>query len=126
MQEFLFSPTRIPNLNGADLVNTPAENLASEFYKRIIKIIHDFDAELDQTKEVGIRLVTFGQAVTFQITALGYSDPSLIVFAGNRLDDGSYVKLVQHVSQISFLLTAVQRSNPALPKKQIGFLAFTE
>jgi hypothetical protein len=126
MKEFSLFPMRVADLQGPHLVNTPAENLASEFYKRIVQIISDFDAELDHTKEVGIRLVAFGQALTFQITGLGYSDPSLIIFAGNRLDDGSYVKLVQHVSQISFLLTAVPRSNPALPKKQIGFLRYTE
>jgi len=126
MKDFSVFPFRVADLQGTQLVNTPAENLASEFYKRIVQIISEFDAELDHTAEVGIRLVAFGQAFTFQITGLGYSDPSLIIFAGHRLDDGGYVKLVQHVSQISFVLTAVPRTNPALPKKQIGFLRYTD
>lgn len=109
-----------------ELVNTPAQNLASEFYNRIIKMINDFDAEIAQTDEVGIKLVTFGNAITFNVTHVGYSNPSLIMFSGIRLDNGSYVNLVQHVSQISFLLTAVPRSNPEEPKKQIGFIDFSE
>ncbi|WP_202865851.1 DUF6173 family protein [Paenibacillus contaminans] len=102
-------------------INTPDDNLASEFFKRIVQMIHDFDEKLEQTHQVGMRLVSFGQAVTFHVTHVGYSDPSLIVFSG-KLEDGSQVNLVQHVSQISFLLMAVERKDPLLPKNPIGFL----
>lgn len=95
-------------------------NLASEFYNRLVEMIKDFDGKLDHDLEVGIRLVSFGQTVQFHIEDLGYYDPSLIRFHG-RLDDGSKVELIQHVSQISFLLMAVKRLNPEEPKRPIGF-----
>lgn len=100
-------------------------NLASEFYERLVNMITEFDDELDNEHEVGIRLVSFGQNVTFHVTNLGYYNPSLIRFYGN-LEDGSPVELIQHVSQISFLLMSVKRLNPEEPKKRIGFLSDDE
>ena len=102
------------------MVEALADNLASEFCRKLYSSIQQFDEQLDNTLEVGMRLVAFGQAVTFSVSRLGYTDPSLIHFYG-RLDNGQPVELVQHVSQISFLLTAVPRLNPDKPKTLIGF-----
>ncbi|MDQ7096853.1 DUF6173 family protein [Desulfosporosinus sp. PR] len=95
-------------------------NLASEFHERLIKIINDFDEKLNQNEEVGVRLVNFGQAVTFSVENIGYWNPSLIRFYG-QLEDGTPVELIQHVTQISFLLMALKRKNPDEPKRKIGF-----
>ncbi|WP_207652686.1 DUF6173 family protein [Desulfosporosinus sp. FKA] len=95
-------------------------NLASEFHMRLIKMINDFDEKLNQTEEVGVRLVTFGQSITFSVEDIGYWNPSLIRFYG-QLEDGTPVELVQHVTQISFLLMALKRKNPDEPKRKIGF-----
>jgi hypothetical protein len=105
----------LPNI---DLTNP---DYASEFHQRLIEMICDFDKELDQEHEVGMRLVTFGQAITFHVSDIGYYNPSLIQFYG-KLEDGSNVELIQHVSQISFLLMAVKRLDPSTPKPRIGFL----
>lgn len=103
-----------------DMPKLTNPNLASEFYDRLTKMIEEFDGKLDQTEEVGVRLVSFGQAVTFSVEDLGYWNPSLIRFYG-RLEDGTPVELIQHVSQISFLLMAIKRKNPDEPKRKIGF-----
>lgn len=83
-------------------------------------MINDFQKELDDQHEVGARLVTFGEKITLHIEDIGYWNPSLIRFYG-RLDDGSPVELVQHVSQISILLVKMQRKNLDKPKRPIGF-----
>lgn len=93
---------------------------ASDVCEKLIRMINEFDSKLDQEHQVGMRLVSFGSGLTFHVTHLGYSNPSLISFHG-MLDNGSYVELIQHVSQISFLLMAVKRINPVEPKKPIGF-----
>lgn len=95
-------------------------NLASEFYDRLVEMVNNFDENLDSEHEVGMRLVSYGQTVQFHVEDLGYYNPSLIRFYG-RLENGSEVELIQHVSQISFLLIAVKRLNPDKPKKPIGF-----
>lgn len=96
-------------------------NLASEFKKRLIKWVNEFDASLDSEHEVGARLVSFGQTVTIHLLDIGYWNPSLIVFRGTR-ENGEPAELIQHVSQISVLLVKVKRLDPTTPKRPIGFV----
>jgi Family of unknown function (DUF6173) len=111
---------KVPSFNLESIKIPTNQNLASEFYTRLVEMINEFDSELDQEHEVGMRLVSFGQTVQFHVEDLGYYDPSLIRFYG-RTDDNNMIELIQHVSQISFLLMAVKRLNPEEPKKKIGF-----
>lgn len=93
---------------------------ASEFYKRLEKWIQNFEKRLDQEHEVGIRLINFGQTVTFHLQGISYSNPSLIAFVGTS-DQFEPVELIQHVSQISILLIKVKRHDTSQPKKPICF-----
>jgi hypothetical protein len=102
------------------LIVNAESNYASEFHKRLMKWINDFNASLDDKHEVGLRLVSFGQTVTFHLQDLGYWDPSLISFSGTT-ETGEPVELIQHVSQISILLMKMQRLQPEKPKVPIGF-----
>jgi hypothetical protein len=96
-------------------------NLASELANQLLSQISRFDAELDADHEVGIKLVSFGQSITFHVVNFGYYNPSLIVFSG-LTEDENRVELVQHVSQISFLLLALPKLHPDQPKRKIGFI----
>ena len=102
------------------LITNVQANLASEFYERLVKWVNDFDKSLDQEHEVGVRLVTFGQTVIFHLEDIGYWNPSLILFQGTT-EDGNPVELIQHVSQISILLTKLPRKDAETPKRPIGF-----
>ena len=95
-------------------------SLASVFRALLEQQIKRFDSELDQEHEVGVKLVTYGPAVTIHVSHLGYQDPSLIFFFG-RTEDGDKVQLIQHVSQISFLLVALPKLNPNEPKRPFGY-----
>ena len=96
------------------------ENWASAFHERLKNWIAEFDAELDEGHEVGVRLVSFGQTVVFHLKHLGFSNPSLIAFSGTT-DSGDPVHLIQHVSQISILLMKLPRKDPESPKQPFGF-----
>ena len=93
---------------------------AEEFYQRLEAQIRDFDQQLDQDHEVGVKLVTFGQAVTFHVSGLGYYNPALIFFYGETAE-GEKVQLIQHVSQISFMLMSIPKRDPNEPKRPFGF-----
>jgi hypothetical protein len=93
---------------------------AKNIFHQLVNRIQKFEASLDQKHEVGMRLVSFGQSVQFSVIKLSYMDPSLICFEG-VLPDGSYVELIQHINQISFLMTAIQRQHPEQEKPKIGF-----
>lgn len=114
----------VPNIEHPPLKLTN-QNLASEFYNRLVEMINDFESDLNEQEEIGVRLVSFGKTVQFHIEDLGYYNPSLITFNG-RLDNGSRVELIQHISQISFLLMALPKQNEVEPPNRIGFKLIEE
>jgi hypothetical protein len=93
---------------------------AKSIFRQLVQQIQHFESALNEEYEVGIKLVSFGQSVQFSVVSLGYLDPNLIWFAG-LLPDGTNVELLQHISQISFLMMAVKRPDPEKPKAPIGF-----
>jgi len=108
----------MPEIPHIEMLTNP--NFASEFHKRLIEWINKFDKSLEQEFEVGVRLVNFGQSVTFHLQDIGYWNPSLISFSGHT-EQGEPVELIQHVSQISILLLKVKRQDLSKPKRPIGF-----
>lgn len=114
-----------PKINPADFLPPKDNNLADEFHRRLISWINDFHRQLDDEHEVGARLVSFGQSVTFHVENIGYWNPSLISFEGHN-ENGDPVELIQHVSQISVLLVALKRENLQEPKRPIGFVSWDE
>ena len=74
-------PPIIPDLRNP-LVESVESNYASEFHNRLTKWISEFDASLDESHEVGARLVSFGQTLVFHLEQIGFSNPSLIFFRG--------------------------------------------
>jgi hypothetical protein len=96
------------------------QNHASEFQKRLVEWIKEFDETLDEEHEVGARLVNFGESISFHIQSIGYWNPSLIVFNG-LTKNNEPVELIQHVSQISILLMKLPKIDPNKPKHRFGF-----
>lgn len=94
---------------------------AEQFVRKLYQRIEKFEASLDEEHEVGVKLVSFGQSVTFHVSAIGYVQPSLILFEG-RTESGDPVELMQHVNQISFLLMKLERLEPEKEKSKIGFI----
>ncbi|CVK19178.1 MULTISPECIES: DUF6173 family protein [Sporomusa] len=93
---------------------------AKNMFQQLVERVKDFEAKLDQEHEVGMRLVSFGKSTEFSVSRIGYLDPSLLWFQG-VMPDGSEVELVQHVSQINFMLLKVKRKLPQEPRCPIGF-----
>lgn len=91
---------------------------AEAFWKRIAIYIIQFEEELDETEEVGAKLVTFGEHIIIHVEELGFWNPQLITFSGYT-EDGKKARLIQHINQISFLLVAVPRKQSE--RERIGF-----
>ena len=103
------------------LRNLQSEQSAQKLVKQILERIEAFDASLDNSEEVGIRLVSFGQTLTFHVSELGFIQPSLVIFRGFT-EGEEPVELIQHISQISFLLMALKRLEVKEEKRKIGFI----
>jgi hypothetical protein len=104
---------RIPQL--PESVRNPAKWM----YSRLVEYIKSFEENLDKDHEVGVRLVSFGQSITFHIEDMGYHGSDIISFKGVD-DKGQAVQLIQHTSQLSVLLIAVKKQTET--PRRIGFI----
>lgn len=93
--------------------------LADYSYEVIMAHIREFEAELDDDHEVAVKLAAFGQAVTMSVVEIGYSNPSTLVFSGYV--GNQKATLIQHISQLNFLLLAAKKTDPEKPPRRIGF-----
>ena len=93
-------------------------------YEVIMERIKEFEDELDNDHEVGIQLASFGQSINLAVTEIGYSNPSTLVFYGYVGDQRA--TLIQHMSQLNFLLLAMKKTDPEKPPRRIGFVQPTE
>lgn len=89
-------------------------------FEILSKYIKDFEGTLDSEHEVGLILTNFGQSLTIQVTEIGYEESVLMIFKGYV--NGKMSTLIQHVSQLNFLLTSIEKE-PNRPKRTIGFVA---
>ena len=100
----------------------PEDDLcASHAYKAIMEYVKEFERSLDDQHDVAVKLTSFGTSITMSVTQIRYSDPNLLIFDGYVGED--FATLVQHLSQLNFLLIAVPRKEPEKPKRPIGFSA---
>ena len=81
------------------------DSTADKVCRRLFKVISEYEEQLDPESEIGLRLVSFGAVQTISIESIGTIGPNLIQFDGYT--DGEKVSLVQHVTQLNFLLCKV-------------------
>ena len=111
---------KVPEVNLPEIPDMPHWYMWSDTQFEIIKeYIEEFEASLDNEHEVGLMLTNFGQSVLMQVTDISYEKSVLMVFKG--IVNGKPATLIQHINQLSFLLTTVPRSDPEKPKRKIGF-----
>lgn len=80
--------------------------------------IEEFQSGLDSEHEVAMWLTNYGRGVLLQVTKISFEPPVLMVFKG--YENGKPATLIQHVNQLNFLLTSVDKE-PDRPKRKIGF-----
>jgi len=88
-------------------------------YEIIKNKIIEFQNSLDSEHEAGIMLASFNQATVMRVENIGYAKSVLMIF--NGFVDGNRATLIQHVSQLNFLLIALERADKAIPARRIGF-----
>jgi hypothetical protein len=108
-------------VNNYESLLNPIRNpkLADYTYEVIRDYIQEFESELDNEHEIAVQLASFGKNITMAVTDIGYTNPSTIVFYGYV--DNQKATLIQHISQLSFLLLSVTKQDPENPPRRIGF-----
>ena len=93
--------------------------LADWKYEIIMEEIRNFEDTLDTEHEIALQLASFGSSITMIVTEIGYQNPDMLYFYG--LINGKEAQLLQHVSQLNFLITSVERKDKTKPARRIGF-----
>lgn len=94
-------------------------NMADWKYEKLIEQVSEFQNSLDDEHEIAIKLASFGSTVTMIVTDIGYQNPDILYFYGYV--NGKDAQLIQHASQLNFLLTSVEREDKTKPARRIGF-----
>ena len=88
-------------------------------YERTVIYLKKFEEGLDNEHEVAMGFVG-GDAGVLRIEGMGYFDPDILTFYGQDMD-GMRTQLIQHVSQLSVVLTAMPKEDEAEEPRRIGF-----
>lgn len=99
-------------------------DMADYAYEVILGKIKEFERDLKDDEEVLVQLASFGHSVTMAVTGIGYANPNTLIFYGYVGDQ--YATLIQHMSQLNFLLLAAKKPDPEKPTRRIGFALPTE
>lgn len=113
----------LPDLNALAALSRPlpsALSWAPTQFEIIRKYVLEFQSGLDDTHDVGLLLTNFGSSILMEVTEIGYEESVLMVFKG--FVNGTPSTLIQHVSQLNFLLTTVPKQSD-VPHRTIGFTA---
>ena len=94
-----------------------AKIVAENLYEEIIK----YQKLLTDIEDVAVSVVQFNQSITIFVDSIGYIGYNLVRFGGKD-SSGKPMELIQHISQLNFLLTVVPKPEPEVPKRKIGFV----
>lgn len=99
-----------------------AKSQARWAYERVLLYLSHFEQGLDSDHEIALGFAG-SDAGVLRIEGIGYFDPDILTFYG-RDEDGARTQLIQHVSQLNVMLTAVPKEGPGNePPRRIGFRA---
>ena len=121
MDNFDLSNYTLPSISISEMpvIDTPMNHMwADEQFEILKRYVQEFERSLDAEHEVGIMMTNFGQSVLMYVQQITYEDPVLMIF--KWYVNGREATLIQHISQLSFMLTSVEKE-PDRPKRQIGF-----
>lgn len=103
-----------------ETVSIAAENKAEIIASKNHTAITDFQSQLPNNDDVALSIVQFGSNITLLVYSIGYIDNNLIVFYGTD-NQNTPMELIQHINQLSFLITTIPKTSPEIPKRKIGF-----
>lgn len=93
---------------------------AGEVVSRLQGVIGEFMATLNSDEEVGAAVASFGVQHIIRVTGFRAVGPNVLVIQGD--ESGRAVELIQHISQLNFLLVRIPVASPeTAPIRKIGF-----
>ena len=110
---------------GKIIASRPQNNPAKWIYKQLEQLIKEFEANLNNEQEVGLKIVSVGGTIAYYVEELNYYEPYILVFKCHTADNQKII-LIQHHPQLNFMLTTLPKQDPQQPAKRIGFKIHSE
>lgn len=85
------------------------------------KQVRQIESKLNTDEEIMVMAASFGSQITFYVDSIEFSNPNIIIFHGTT-ESGKPTRLIQHYTQLNFLLQVAERHNPDEKRKPIGFI----
>ena len=89
-------------------------------YEKLKEQIEEFQNGLSDDVDVSIALASFGTSMIMEVTDIGYQNPDILYFYGYI--NGNQAQLIQHTSQLNFVLMTIKKEEPKRPTRRIGFI----
>ncbi|WP_270739626.1 DUF6173 family protein [Massilioclostridium coli] len=89
--------------------------------KEILNAIQAFEQNLEEHQEIALKLGGFGQSLTMFAEEIQCINDNMILFKGVS-PHGEACTLIQHISQVNFILAAVPKSRDAETARRIQFI----
>ena len=96
------------------------ENNACSISRKLYNQIIMYQNTLSDSEDVIISLVQFNQTTTILVQSIGHIGNNLIYFRGTD-NYGKPLVLIQHVSQLNFLICTQKMEDKTNEKRKIGF-----
>ena len=93
-------------------------------YEKLMEEVEVFQSNLSDEYDVCVQLAAFGTSILMYVTDIGYQNPDMLYFYG--FVNGNEAQLIQHMSQLNFMLMAMKKEEPDRPPKRIGFVVDEE
>lgn len=106
----------------ADIQN---ENTAPVIAQKLYEALCSYQESLPDEDDMVLAVAHFGETVNIIVNKVGYIGYNLIVFYGED-SYGKPQKLIQHINQLDFLLSAQPKEIPEAQRRQIGFQTESE
>lgn len=94
-------------------------NLADWKYEILQEQIEEFQSDLSDDLDVCVALTSFGQSMIMQVDDIGYQNPDMLFFYGYI--NGNKTQLIQHSSQLNFMLMTVKKRRTRQTAKKDWF-----
>ena len=88
-------------------------------YEKLVEQVKEFQSNLSDDVDVCVALASFGTNMIMQVTSISYQNPDLLYFYGYI--NGNESQLIQHMSQLNFMLMTMKKEEPERPARRIGF-----
>ena len=106
--------------NILDLKKSNRDYYLADFkFEKLREQIKDFQDSLSDDLDVCIQLAAYGNQLIC-VENIGYQNPDILYFYGYM--NNNKVQLIQHISQLNFMLLAMPKSNSTKQPNRIGFV----